>query len=349
MAGLATLSVVTYSENIGTSLKVSSAISSNGGLEITEKGFCYSTTEIPTIDDSKIVVTGDDFETTITDLSRNTTYYIRAYAVNSIGISYSNCKYVKTPPIGAIGSGFSVAANKQVFFSQGNLQYQGNTDTWRFAEDQYDMIGEDNSNISYNYSGWIDLFGWGNSGYNDKYPYLTSTYGFYDGSNDIDGTNYDWGVNNKIVNGGNQAGLWRTLTKDEWSYLIDTRTDASSKKGVATVNSVTGLVLLPDDWNLPADVTFTSGANGDFAQNTYSVEDWAKMEANGAVFLPAAGYRSVTDMVNIGSQGRYWSSSSYDNTESYSGALFFRSYEVNASAYGYRRNGESVRLVKDVE
>ena len=349
LAGLATLSVVTYSENTGTSLKVSSAISSNGGLEITEKGFCYSTTGIPTIDDSKIVVTGDDFETTITDLSRNTTYYIRAYAVNSIGISYSNCKYVKTPPIGAIGSGFSVAANKQVFFSQGNLQYQGNTDTWRFAEDQYDMIGEDNSNISYNYSGWIDLFGWGNSGYNDKYPYLTSKYGFYDGSNDIDGTNYDWGVNNKIVNGGNQAGLWRTLTKDEWSYLIDTRTDASSKKGVATVNSVTGLVLLPDDWNLPADVTFTSGANGDFAQNTYSVEDWAKMEANGAVFLPAAGYRSVTDMVNIGSQGKYWSSSSYDNTESYSGALFFRSYEVNASAFGYRRDGESVRLVKDVE
>ena len=56
---------------------------------------------------------------------------------------------------------------KQVYFSQGNLQYQASTNTWRFAENQYDAIGNDNSNISSTNEGWIDLFGWGTSGYNN--------------------------------------------------------------------------------------------------------------------------------------------------------------------------------------
>ena len=252
------------------------------------------------------------------------------------------------PIVGAIQAGFSVSADKQIYFSQGNLQYQASTSTWRFAENQYDMIGYDNANISESYEGGIDLFGWGTSGYNGKNPYMTNTensdYG--DGSNDIAGTNYDWGVYNAISNGGNQAGLWRTLTNDEWTYLINTRVDASSKKGIATVNNVNGLVLLPDSWTLPNGVTFISGASGDFSQNTYSTEDWAKMEANGAVFLPAAGNRDGTDVGDVGSNGYYWSSSAYDNDNAY--CPYFRSDGVYA--YGsYHYYGPSVRLVQDAE
>ncbi|MBR7035054.1 MAG: hypothetical protein IKI25_04755, partial [Bacteroidales bacterium] len=78
---------------------------------------------------------------------------------------------------GAIKAAFSVSADKKVYFSQGNLQYQASTGTWRFAEHQYDIIGDgdDNANISSTNSGWIDLFGWGTSGYNGKNPYMTST------------------------------------------------------------------------------------------------------------------------------------------------------------------------------
>ena len=353
-AVLATLSVVTYSENTGTSLKVSSAITSNGGSEITEKGFCYSTTGIPTIDDSKIVVTGDDFETTLTDLSRNTTYYIRAYAVNSIGISYSNYKYVKTPPEGAISSVFSVAANKQVFFSQGNLQYQASTNTWRFAEKQYNMIGAGNANISSTYSGWIDLFGWATSGYYQDAYATSGNDDDYRVNNDRqrDLTQYpkgDWGVYNKISNGGNQAGLWRTLTGSEWSYLIQSRTDASSKYGFAIVNNVNGLVLLPDDWTLPSDVTFISG-KGDYTQNTYSLSDWAKMEGNGAVFLPAAGRRiAASDNPEIATYvntfGEYWAATIYN--ESRAKLLFFSASSIYPSDDAARHWGSSVRLVKD--
>ena len=49
---------------------------------------------------------------------------------------------------GAIMAAFSISDSKQIYFSQGNLQYQASTGTWRFAEHQYDMIGSDNSNIS---------------------------------------------------------------------------------------------------------------------------------------------------------------------------------------------------------
>jgi uncharacterized repeat protein (TIGR02543 family) len=62
---------------------------------------------------------------------------------------------------GATNARFSVRANKMVRFSRGNLQYQASTNTWRFAENQYDTIGADNTNISATNTGWIDLFGWG--------------------------------------------------------------------------------------------------------------------------------------------------------------------------------------------
>lgn len=53
----------------------------------------------------------------------------------------------------------------KVSFSKGNLQYQASTNTWSFAENQYDIIGYGNENISSDYDGWIDMFGWGTSGY----------------------------------------------------------------------------------------------------------------------------------------------------------------------------------------
>ena len=72
---------------------------------------------------------------------------------------------------------------------------------------------------------------------------MTSTsYSDYgDGSNDIAGTNYDWGVYNKISNGGNQAGMWRTLTSSEWNHLISGRAQANRLMGQGKVNNVNGI------------------------------------------------------------------------------------------------------------
>ena len=112
------------------------------------------------------------------------------------------------------------------------------------------------------------------------------------------------------------------------------------------MNGVNGLILLPDNWTLPTGVTFTYG-EGSWSQNTYSASDWSKMEANGAVFLPAAGYRDGTDVGGVGSNGYYWSSSAYGYLGAY--YLYFSSYDVSAD-YGLDRYyGQSVRLVRGVE
>ena len=242
---------------------------------------------------------------------------------------------------------FSVSETKKVYFSQGNLQYQASTGTWRFAENQYDIIGSDNANISSSYSGWIDLFGWGTSGYNDKFPYMTSTGTDYgDGSNDIAGTNYDWGVNNKISNGGNQAGLWRTLTYSEWDYLISGRAQASRLMGQGRVNGVTGLILLPDGWETPSSVRFTYDP-GNYSTNVYSLDEWAVMESYGAVFLPAAGDRGGSDVYYVGIYGAYWSSSAYGSGYAYYQG--FGSSGVSTFRAPMRDYGRSVRLVQEVK
>ena len=101
-----------------------------------------------------------------------------------------------------------------VYFSPGNLQYQASTNTWRFAEHQWERIGDANRNISSSFSGWIDLFGWG-TGNN---PTNSST-SFKDYRRFK-----DW-CNNSISNGGGKN--WFTLTKDEWVYVFDKRSTSS--------------------------------------------------------------------------------------------------------------------------
>jgi len=247
---------------------------------------------------------------------------------------------------GALSATFSVSASKQVYFSQGNLQYQASTNTWRFAENQYDIVGADNANISSSNTGWIDLFCWGTSGYDDKFPWMTSqTYTDYE-TNNISGTNYDWGVYNSISNGGNESGLWRTLTKAEWVYLLESRPNASNKVGHAEVNGVKGIVLLPDEWNLPDGLTFTGG-NGASTQNTYTAEQWTVMERRGAVFLPAAGVNMGSAASGVNSNGYYWASTYYG--EHYGYTIWFADW-ILRSDYNYPvYYGESVRLVQDAE
>ena len=250
-----------------------------------------------------------------------------------------------------IKGAFTIARGKQVYFSQGNLQYQASTNTWRFAENQYDIIGDDNGKISETYDGWIDLFGWGTSGYNGKNPYMTSeNYEDYgDGENDIAGTNYDWGVYNKISNGGNKVGLWRTLTDDEWDYLIYTRPHCNDLYSRGCVDGIIGLILLPDDWYLPEGSSFTPQGEK-WKTNDYTTNEWAKMEANGAVFLPAAGYRIGTEVYydgyDVDGGGSYWLSSTHKDD----GAEYLTIGRGNVFYYDYRRNsGRSVRLVQDVK
>ena len=217
------------------------------------------------------------------------------------------------------GAGFSVSSTKRVYFAKGNLQYQASTKKWRFAENQWDVLGEANSKISDKNSGWIDLFGWGTGSNPTKNSTNNKEYASF----------ADWGKN-PISNGGGKS--WRTLSKEEWSYVLDERnTPSGIRYAKATVNGVQGLILLPDNWNSAyfglEDINRTGA---DFDDNVINKNDWAnKLEAKGAVFLPNAGSRKGSGVSGVGKDGYYWSSSNYDSAGAFAAYIYDRN--VNSS------------------
>ena len=257
---------------------------------------------------------------------------------------------------GELAGVFSVSDSDYVRFSCGNLQYRVRTGTWRFAPTQSAFVGTDNNNISnLYYAGWIDLFGYGTSGWDGGSithgsPTSTSTNdGEYTESTDGDDLidmykNADWGYYNHIINGGNQTGLWRTLTFSEWTYVISDRSRATQLRGLATVGSSQGLVLLPDDWTLPAGSTFTAGVN-DYTSNVYNADQWRVMENAGAVFLPSAGCRTASTTTQDNVEGHYWSTTHVNGymANSIKIANVSGASQLNANC----SNGYSVRLVRD--
>lgn len=299
------------------------------------------------------------------------------------GIGVELVATAPTTPAGAINGLFSVSATQQVYFSQGNLQYQGSTDTWRFAENQWDYVGNAAGNTapSDTQAEWIDLFGWGTSGINDYtpiatcwQPWSTSTtndqynpYGSTTTNLNSESGKADWGYN-AISNGGNQAGdipgriAWRTLTKDEWVYLFNSRATGKTVNGTsnaryteATINtdgnSVNGIILFPDGYSGPTSSTdgITFGTiNSSSAWGTKCTSaGWQTLEAAGCVFLPAAGNRNGTSVSNAGSYGYYWSSAFRNSSTAY--YLYFRSSFVDRQNYSDRYRGFSVRLACPAE
>ena len=261
---------------------------------------------------------------------------------------------------------FSISEKQKVLFSSGNLQYCAHDNIWRFAENQYDMIGDANKNISSTYTGWIDLFGWGTSGYHndtDEYntqyqPYSTSKsdvdltnnrYGYGPSLNQTDkdlvntSANYDWGVYNAIQNEDEESSQWRTLTQNQWLYLINSRANAAEKWFRGSVNGVNGIILLPDEY-MEATIPYTTGVTN-FTSNSFSPDEWNVMEKDGAVFLPAAGSRSGTTYT--AGTASYHSTTARDSARNY--IAHFTDVNTSYSYVGSRYMGRSVRLVKDVK
>ena len=275
-------------------------------------------------------------------------------------------------PSDAINGRFSVSSTKRVFFSKGNLQYQASTNTWRFAENQWDYVGNatagnvyvsgvksNNASISSTYTGWIDLFGWGTSGQNHGatayQPWSTSSdnshYYAYGNQNknlsDAPGT-ADWG---KSFGSG-----WRTLTKEEWEYVFNTRASGSTVNGIsnaryaqATINTdangVDGVILFPDGVTIDnSEATSWGTINGNSEWGTKcTAAQWTALTDKGCVFLPVTGTRDGTVINAVGEHGSYWSSTYYNSNHAYH--VFFYSSGLVAQNYN-RCRGFAVRLVR---
>jgi hypothetical protein len=236
---------------------------------------------------------------------------------------------------------FSINDSTQVCFSPGNLQYQASTDTWRFAENQWDYIGEDNTNVSETYDGWIDLFAWGTG----NKPTYTSTYSYDTAYN----TFVDWGEN-PISNWNGDECQWRTLEFMDWYYLLYRRnTDSGVLYVAATVNDINGLILLPDNWDESVFSLIDFNDNGcPFSSNVITKSQWETMERCGAIFLPAAGVRTGTTVKWVQEAGLYWIAGPSDPW----GYVYYVQCfggTVGLPNYCPRYAGLSVRLVRVAE
>lgn len=251
---------------------------------------------------------------------------------------------------GKLRGKYSVSSSKQVYFSKGNLQYIGNATTpyWKFAEEQYEYLrdnGQGSSSISVN----RDLFGRGTSGYNNKHPYMTSgTSGDYI-CDDFSNTNYDWGVYNPIVNGGNTPGLWRTPTGSEFEYVFKNR--PGNRCAQVVIDGIKGVILFSDGWDssLFKFVQINPGNNPKVA-TIITLDEWKNsIEVHGAVFLPAAGRRVGSTVNGNYDFGHYWLSTVNDSGAPlryyyyYNNWLWPSTPSSNACHTGF-----SVRLVTDV-
>lgn len=249
----------------------------------------------------------------------------------------------------AIPYPFSVSSTKQVFFSKGNLYYDGSK--YCFEGNQYHTTSgnETSSHVGHFY--WSSGKGTARSLLNYTDPCAATDDEFF--------ANHPESF---AVNG--QTG-WSVLTggqNGEWYYLLNTRTDAAKKVGYATVCGKNGIILLPDDFEDPKTNTSTSCVGGAFVpisstgwdQNVYtSGDNWNSMESAGAVFLPAAGSRDGASgrpkpaLVNyFGERGYYWSVTPSDVGTACS-VLFIDGY-VDPSGNGTRARAFSVRLVTDI-
>ena len=252
-----------------------------------------------------------------------------------------------TVGIGADGKA-GTADDVKVRFSQGNLvatiDATGAPTVWKFATNQYDYIGGNVANTSIgSTAGDVDLFGWSTEANSNNWGIHTKTEATQDYTT---GSFKDWGKAYCEKNSITPDNTWRTLTTAEWQYLFNERSNAIRlfKFGVNVCDKANCVVLLPDGWKWEGDVGTEWQTEYPETQTNNEVT-WQKMEAAGAVCLPAAGYRDGSIVYYVGDYGLYWSSTADDEDVAYD--VYFNSIDVSPDDSDSRGLGYSVRLITE--
>lgn len=278
----------------------------------------------------------------------------------------------------------SVSKDKKIFFSPGLLQYQPSSKTWKFAQDQLTIIGNNPGNSTYasskldesnraNMEDWIDLFPYGHSC--DKYPpyeclnvnayYFSHSEGVKNLTGETYGK-YDWGAN-KIKNGDNEDNpyTWRLLTAEEFKYLagIDVTGRSTTVEDrfcrVVIDGTIRGVLLFPDVFIWPFDKPNLNPnpfnyRYGNWTSNPWNItmEQFYALQAVGTVFLPITGYRPGP----VDDEGRF--EIRFDTpdgpvvhywTSTGAGAIWISNGNVGADDQAMGSVARAVRLVKEVE
>ena len=242
MSGIPTVSTAEVTDITATTATCGGTIATDGGLAITARGVCWSTSHNPTLGDSHTTDgTGTgSFTSTITGLSASTTYYVRAYASNSLVTIYGGEQSFTTEagggsggdhayvdlglPSGLLWATCNVGADSLEdygdYFAWGETQPKDtyNWNTYQYCNGSYTTLTKYSNTSSYGYNGFTDN--------------LTTLLP------EDDAATANWGSD------------WRMPTEEEWQELLDNTTVTWT-----TQNGVNGRLFTASNGNslfLPA-------------------------------------------------------------------------------------------------
>lgn len=298
---------------------ISASIINPQSTSISKCGFCWSTTEHPTIENEKVSNTyySNSFSNTITNLYSSNTHYLRAFVTTDEGTIYGNeitLTTIEAPecPEYASNGLYTINDNgNQAWFSYGNLILD-NYDNWALSWEQWYHAGTS--------VGPDHLFGWRE---NFGQPQF-----------------HNWRVPTGGPNG-------------EWDYIFNKRTTTSGIRfAKGSIEGVEGIILVPDNWRTSIyGLSNTNNEESLYSSNYLTTANWRLLEAAGCIFLPAAGYlyHSVIYYCNQVEQtnptGYYWSSTPKNNGQQY--GIIFRNSYIHTQATPVMDRGYSVRLILD--
>ena len=207
---LATVSTDEVTEITSSSAVCGVKIISDNGFAVSARGVCWSTSETPTISDNKISRGGSsDITLSITNLDPNTTYYVRAFAINAAGTSYGEQKSFTTLTAGP-------NANGHEYVDLGLSVKWATCNVGATSPEEYG-----------------NYYAWGETETKDEYT-MENSITYNRPMNDISG---DVRHDAATVNWG---GTWRMPTKEEISSLLNGCVWEWKENGVDGYNGVNG-------------------------------------------------------------------------------------------------------------
>ncbi|MCK5136167.1 MAG: fibrobacter succinogenes major paralogous domain-containing protein [Bacteroidales bacterium] len=316
-----TVSTISLSNITETSAQGGGDVTSDGGETVTARGVCWSTSPGPTTSDNLTTDgTGTgSFTSDISGLNPLTTYYVRAYATNSLGTSYGNeLNFLTSSELISDYDGNyyqTVVIGDQTWMAE-NLKsiHYANGAAIPLVESNAMWDGLSDSDKAYCW--------------NDNNASTGNTYGAL----------YTWatamnGTGSSVANPSGVQGVcpsgWHLPSDDEWKQLemhlgmIQTEADKEGWRGTNEGGKLkeTGTTY----WNSPnIGATNTSGFTA----------------------LPGGNRYDYGTFFNVGSSALFWTTSEYSGSAAWARSLSYNIAEVYRGNYT-KSNGFSVRCVRD--
>ena len=322
----------------------------DGGADVTARGVCWSTSQNPTVSDSHTTDGSGmgSFSSSISGLTANTTYYVRAYATNSAGTAYGNEVSFTTLSTAVIDSK-SCPAAPTVTDHEGNVYATVQIGDQCWMRDNLRTTTSPSTgtylipaaDANYTYTG--KQARWYN---NDSATYAPMNYGLlYNWNAAVDTFNTAYGetsVNSNSSNAvsvtftGHRRGIcpagWHLPSDAEWTTLTDYVSSQSEYQCGGNSNYIAKALASTEGWN-----TYTN--------NCVVGNDPSSNNATGFSAVPA-GLCNGSLFLYAGDSANFWSSPQNGSYTAYSRFLYYSNAYVNWGNY-YESYGRSVRCLRD--